>query len=59
VKLPNAEHAVVDMRKLRDDALNPNHSRGRHKARLFSSALGLSQYDAEQLRDELLKAARS
>lgn len=59
MKLPNAERAIVDIRKLREYALNPNHSRGRHKARVFSSALGLTQYNVAELRDELLRAARA
>ena len=36
----------------------PAHPRGRHKARLFDSVLGLNQEDAEFLRDQLLRAAR-
>ncbi|HZQ09694.1 MAG TPA: hypothetical protein VFD70_24160, partial [Anaerolineae bacterium] len=59
MKLPNAERAVVDIRKLRDYALNPAHSRGRHKARVFQSALGLTQHDAEELAEALRAAARS
>ena len=38
--LPHAEAAVVevvDPRKLRDYCLNPNHPRGKHKARVFRS----------------------
>lgn len=59
VKLPNAERAVVDVAKLRDYCLNPNHPRGRHKARVFLSALGLTAAHAQQLRDALLAAART
>lgn len=56
MSLPGAERAVVDVEKIRDYCLNPAHPRGRHKSRVFASALGLSQEDAEWLRDELLKA---
>jgi hypothetical protein len=56
--LPNTEHAVVDIRKLREYCLNPTHPRGKHKARVFESALGLTQDDAEQLRSALLTAIR-
>lgn len=58
MKLPNSERAVVDIRKLRDYCLNPEHRRGRHKARVFAVALGLTADDAEELRDALLAAAR-
>ena len=57
MKLPNGERAVVDMAKLRDYCLNLQHARGRHKARVFAAALGLTQDDAGVLRDALLKAA--
>jgi len=39
--IPNAENAVVDIRKLRDYCLNPDHDEGKHKARLFSSILDI------------------
>lgn len=39
--------------------LNPNHEEGKHKARVFASTLGLLAADAEWMRDQLLKAARS
>jgi hypothetical protein len=59
VKLPGHEHAVVDLAKLRDYCLSSDHPRGRHKARVFASALGLSADDAEELQAALLKAARN
>jgi hypothetical protein len=58
MKLPGGEHAIVDVVKLRDYCLSPLHPRGRHKARVFASALGLTRADAEFLREELLRAAR-
>jgi len=57
MKLPNAEQAVVDVKKLRDYCLNVHHPRGRHKARVFASSLGIVATDAEILRRELLAAA--
>jgi hypothetical protein len=39
--IPNAENAVIDIRKLRDYCLNSKHDDGKHKARLFSSLLGI------------------
>jgi hypothetical protein len=53
--IPNAENAVVDIRKLRDYCLNSQHDDGKHKARLFSSILGMTAHDAEELRQILLE----
>ncbi|MGD1953517.1 MAG: DUF6883 domain-containing protein [Leptolyngbyaceae cyanobacterium] len=57
--LPYAENAVVDIRKLRNYCLNPNHDDGKHKARLFSSILGMTDADAEDLRQILLKIVKT
>ena len=57
MKLPNGDRAVVDLAKLRVYCLNEQHLRGRHKARVFSSALGITTEDAEILRQTLLDAA--
>ncbi len=57
--LPNAENAVVDIRKLRDYCLNPEHREGKHKARLFLSALGMTVDNAEDLRQILLEIVRT
>jgi hypothetical protein len=58
-KLPNPENAVVETRKIRGYCLNPEHPRGKHKARAFASALGLTADDSEELRRALLSAAVS
>jgi len=58
MKLPNAEKAVVDICKLRDYCLDPASPKGRSKARVFASALGLTRHDAAFLRHALLNAAR-
>ena len=55
--LPNADRAVVEIAKLHDYCLNPKHEDGKHKARVFASALGLRQGDAVWLRGRLLEAA--
>jgi len=57
--IPNAERAVVDIRKLRDYCLNPLHDEGQHKARMFATALGLTAEDAEDLRALLLQAVKT
>ena len=59
MKLPNAERAVVGIAKLRDYSLNPTHDVGKHKARVFQSALGLTIADADWLREQLLTAAHT
>lgn len=56
MKLPFAESAEIDIRKLREYCLNPLHPEGKHKARLFASALGMTEADAESLRAILLSA---
>ncbi|MEG4444991.1 hypothetical protein QUB47_23175 [Microcoleus sp. AT9_B5] len=53
--IPKAKNAVVDIRKLRDYCLNPEHDDGKHKARLFSSILGMTADNAEELRQTLLE----
>lgn len=59
MKLPEAENAVVEIAKLRDYCLSTTHPRGRHKARVFLSALGMTDAHAEELRELLLQAARA
>lgn len=51
-KLPNAEGTVVELRKLRGYCLSEEHPKGKHKARVFASDLGLAA-------EALLAAARS
>jgi hypothetical protein len=54
MKLPGGEQAVVDIAKLRDYCLSERHARGRHKARVFASRLGLARQDADILAEALL-----
>jgi Domain of unknown function (DUF6883) len=56
--LPKGERAIVDLRKLRDYCLNLDSPRGRHKARVFAAALGITVADAPKLRAKLLEVAR-
>jgi hypothetical protein len=56
MKIPNANHAIIDIQKLRDYCLNPAHDEGKHKARLFAAALGMAADDAEDLREMLYQA---
>jgi len=52
--LPNIETATIDPKKLADYVLNASHPEGRHKARVFLSALGLVAADAEWLSNRVL-----
>lgn len=56
MKLPNGESAVVDVAKLRDYSLNPDHPKGKHKARVFKEKLGITRDDADRLREKILEA---
>ena len=47
------------MRKLRGYCLSPEHPRGKHKAKVFAAALGLTAENSEELRQALLSAAHS
>ena len=57
MRLPNPHKAVVALEKLRDYSLNPSHPLGKHKARVFGSALGLTRDDASWLRERALEIA--
>ncbi len=57
--IPYAENAVVDIRKLRNYCLNPEHSVGQNKARLFRSMLGLTADNAPALRQILLEVIKT
>lgn len=55
--LPNGEAATVEIEKIRDYCLSPRHARGRHKARVFLSVLGMTAADSRELRGALIDAA--
>ncbi|MEK7808592.1 MAG: DUF6883 domain-containing protein [Chloroflexota bacterium] len=57
MKLPNADRAEVEIEKLREYCLNSSHPRGKHKARVFKAALGLTDDDADALRQKLIEIA--
>ena len=59
MKLPNAENAVVDIKKLRDYCLSSEHRRGKHKAQVFAAVFQLTAQDSEELQKTLLSAART
>jgi len=56
MRVPEADHAVVDRRKITDYVLNPDHPCGRHKARVFREALGWGPENTDDLIRALLDA---
>jgi len=59
MKVPNADGTIVDILKLTNYCLSYEHPRGRHKARVFRSALGLTAIDATEILDLLLEKVKS
>jgi hypothetical protein len=57
MKIPGGDRAHVGIAKLRNYYLNEQRPRGRHKAWVFASVLGLTAADADVLRQALLKGA--
>jgi len=56
VRLPGARDATIPTAKLVSYALSATHQRGRHKARVFASALGITASDWRYLHDQILAA---
>jgi len=56
MKLPNGDRADLGL-KLEEYVLNSQHRDGRHKARVFGSALGITLADPSPLRQAVLAAA--
>jgi hypothetical protein len=57
MKLPNGDQAIVPLEKLLDYCLNPEHPSGKHKARVFASALGITAETVDTLQQLILIAA--
>lgn len=57
MRMPGGNNAIVDREKLTGYCLNPEHPRGKHKARVFATALGFTAENADELRAALLRAA--
>ncbi|MBE9202496.1 hypothetical protein IQ218_02190 [Synechocystis salina LEGE 06099] len=56
MKLPNPHQAYIDDQKLMGYSLNFSHADGRHKARVFKSALGITTENLEILKNSLAQA---
>jgi hypothetical protein len=59
MKLPNGHRAIVDLNKLTEYCLSPDHPRGKHNARVFLSACRFSAANAEEMRQQLLTVAEN
>jgi hypothetical protein len=57
VKLPNGDKVEIPIQKLVGYCLNLNHSSGKHKAKVFDSALGITADNFEVLYELIQKAA--
>jgi hypothetical protein len=57
-KLPNGARALIPMEKLTDYCLNPDHARGKDKARVFAAVLGITRDSVHVLADLVRQAAR-
>jgi len=55
--LPNSDRAIVDINKLQGYCLDPRHSTGRDKARVFAT-YGIRAVHAGELRAAILSAVR-
>ncbi len=56
MRLPNADKAFIEIKKLTEYVLDPNEPRGKHKARVMKSALGFTIENAGTLAETLLNA---
>lgn len=59
MKLPNGDRALIPIEKLTGYCLNPNHPKGKHKARVFQSVLNLTADNADVLSALIQQAALS
>lgn len=57
MKLPNGDQAIITIEKIRGYCLNVAHPSGRHKAKVFASALGITADNAEDLKALVARAA--
>ena len=57
--LPNIDRVSIGLEKLVSYALNTGHPEGRHKARVFLSALGITAADGEWLADAIMAKLRT
>ena len=56
MKIPGVSRALIDPRKLEEYSLSMEHPRGRHKARVFQSALNVSIRNVAELEMRIREA---
>jgi hypothetical protein len=59
MKIPNADRAYIDRKKIESYTLNPEHPYGKHKARVFAAGLGLGLDHVDLLYDNLMNAVQT
>ena len=59
MKLPNPDQTFIDNRKLMGYSLNLEHDEGKHKARVFKSALNMTINNLEELKNALFQAVKN
>lgn len=57
MKLPNGDSVIIPREKLIGYCLNPEHPKGKHKARVFQSVLGITRENVGNLYDLVQQAA--
>jgi hypothetical protein len=57
MKLPNGDRVIIPIEKLLGYCLNPEHTRGKHKARVFKAVLGITADNVEELEALVRQAA--
>jgi hypothetical protein len=56
---PDFSTGVIDISKLRDYCLNPDHPLGKHKARRFHQTLRLTRHDANWLKQQIIDGSKN
>jgi hypothetical protein len=57
MKLPNTDCAIIPIEKLVGYCLNPEHPKGKHKARVFQWVLGITRENVDSLYQLVRQAA--
>lgn len=58
-KMTNFNKAFIDNAKLENYSLCEEHPEGKHKAKVFKSALGIDKRDAEWLKKQILERVKN
>lgn len=58
MKLPQDSDVIIPDGKLEDYCLNPFHPDGKHKAKVFEKALGITQSNSTKLKKLVLESAK-